>query len=109
VEKSAAAKARTRPTIASKKRTHTSGISRCRKRESRWKRESREVSASFIDTRPRDPQPRFVRTTCSSRAFREKFSYHTIEVLGDFFVGKMAHSVECYQLAIAEYLVQLRG
>src|SRR5580658_6799882 len=61
VEKSAAAKARIRPPIASKKRTHTSGISRRRKRENRWTTESRGVLAGFIcDLRPRDLRPRFL-------------------------------------------------
>src|ERR1700677_2313343 len=48
VEKSAAAKARTKPTIASRKRSQTSGISRCRKRENRWRSESCGVSGGFI-------------------------------------------------------------
>src|SRR5580692_4198232 len=59
VEKSAAAKARTRPTIASKKRTQTSGISRCRKRENRWTTESCGVLVGFIFVlQPRDLRAR---------------------------------------------------
>src|SRR5580704_19047142 len=48
VEKSAAPKARTNPTIASKNRTQTSGILMCRKRENRWTTESCEVLACFM-------------------------------------------------------------
>src|SRR5580692_5956484 len=56
VEKSAAPKARVKPTIAIRKRTHTSGISRCRKRENRWIAEDSGVLAGFMKERIAGPR-----------------------------------------------------